>query len=287
MIVRALTLAVAFTLASGVAALAQGQSKAFRFTPAAPGSSHWEKVTGGRVRLVASAPAPDGEANAALEIELEPGFRTYWRNPGKDGIPPQVQLIGSPNVREARMTLPPPTVFRGSSVSVGYTGSVRFPVTVRVANASVPYRLRAAGVLGFCADVCVPVPFDLATFSPMSATLGTASFSAPDALVQPSEGLSLEAARFDPVTMELSVDARVPDTDVLLELVVDGVEGLELPPAASAVHQKGDRATFTFDLAQGTVIAPDQPLDFTLIVARLGQAGRIGIEQRLPVSTVD
>ena len=262
---------------------------AIRSPLAAPGASRWEVVKGGRVRLVTTRPGPDGHARAALQIELEPGFKTYWHNPGIDGIPPQVSFFGSANVEAALMKLPPPHVFRDKGVSVGYKGSVEFPIAVRPERPEAPYRLVATGVLGFCADICVPVPLRLRA---TSAATSPSDVSFASKVVEPSKAMHLKWARYDAASGRLAVEAAVPNADVLLELVVANPKGpdgktIELPPAANAVHQKGDGATFIFEMPDEVELENGQPLDFTLVVGRFGRAGRIGVEQRLKVRTVE
>ena len=266
---------------------ADAQTKPLRLSLASPGASAWETVKGGRLRLVTAPHAPDGTATAAIEIELEPGFKTYWWNPGADGIPPQVAFLGSRNVAKAALTLPPPQVFRESTVTVGYTGNVRFPIAVETADPAQGYRLAASGIVGFCADICVPVPFNFAASPPLRPTGRAILASATTGVVEPSDELHLADARFDPETGRLEVDARVPDTDVLLELVVANPEDILLPPAATTVHQKGDKATFTFELGEDVTLSDEQELTFTLLVAQFGQEGRIGVEQTLPVALVE
>ena len=257
------------------------------FPLASPGTSPWEVVTGGRIRLVATPAAPDGKASAAIEIELEPGFKTYWWNPGPDGIPPQVSFFGSQNVKKTDLSLPPPHVFREKSVTVGYKGRVAFPIAVAVTDPARPYRLKALGTFGFCADICVPVPFVLQASPPPSAAASSHVASVSQQLLEPSETMRLDAARFDPVSSKMHVEATVPDTDVLLELVVANPDDRILPAAAETVHQKGDRATFTFDLDGEQAPKDGEHLRFTLIVGQFGQVGRIGVEQALPVTRVE
>ena len=253
-----------------------------------PGASAWQEELGGRLRLVTAPAGPDGQARAAIEIELEDGFKTYWWNPGPDGIPPQVSFFGSRNVADTRLTLPPPHVFRERTVTVGYTGTVRFPVEVSVSDPSRPYELAAAGVLGFCADVCVPVSFRFQAGPPADArTMAANAAGADQPLVEPSDTMRLDAARYDPAAGLLQVMATVPDTDVHLDLVVADPDGIVLPPAATRMRQLGTEALFTFDLSPRTRLKGGEMLDFTLIVARFGQAGRIGIQQRLAIETVE
>ncbi len=59
-------------------------------------SSQWSKTQGGAVRLVTTGkPDADGMLRGALQVDLKPGWKTYWRDPGDTGVPPQISLSGA------------------------------------------------------------------------------------------------------------------------------------------------------------------------------------------------
>ena len=63
--------------------------------PALASSSDWYEAEGGRVRLVTSGAADEnGVIEGALEIDLKPGWKTYWRDPGDAGVPPTLDRFG-------------------------------------------------------------------------------------------------------------------------------------------------------------------------------------------------
>lgn len=57
--------------------------------------------------LVADTPEADGSFRAALSIDLAPGWKTYWLDPGDAGIPPSVDLSGSSNAVVDSLSFPP------------------------------------------------------------------------------------------------------------------------------------------------------------------------------------
>lgn len=250
----------------------------------------WHVERGGRIRLVARAPDAGGTVLAALHIRLDDGFKTYWRNPGQSGIPPAISFFRSRNVEEPRMVLPPPAVFREpGDVTVGYKDEVVFPVTFRLADPSRSYTLRATGTVGFCAEICVPVPFDVATSGEPAMSLATASLAtaAHGAVKGAHERIHVTRAVHHAQENRLDVEAMVHDADVHLELLVDPQEGLALPAAADTVHQSGKRATFSFPLAPGSGVEPGRKLRTTLVIGRFGLNGRIAVEQEVEVEAAD
>src|SRR5690348_5603736 len=66
--------------------------------PAAAEIGPWVAAPNARVRLIASAPEGGGAPLAGLEIILEPGWKTYWRNPGDGGLAPSFDFASSWNV---------------------------------------------------------------------------------------------------------------------------------------------------------------------------------------------
>ena len=253
-------------------------------------NSGWHEETGGRLRLEAGQAGPDGKALAALHIRLDEGFKTYWRNPGQSGIPPVLSFAGSRNVAGATLRLPPPHVFREpGDVTVGYTGEVVFPIEVTLADPARPYTLRAEGQVGFCARVCVPVAFRVTASGekPMPLTTASLAIAAQQALVPPRDDLKVVRAVYQRGRKRLDVEAVVPDTDVHLELVVEAPAELALPAAADTVHQAGREATFSFDLRRQDGLAEGQTLRTTLVVARFGLDGRIGVEQPIEVEVTE
>ncbi|RUX21351.1 hypothetical protein EOA27_06205, partial [Mesorhizobium sp. M2A.F.Ca.ET.037.01.1.1] len=67
--------------------------------PAEASSSIWYNSEGGKVRLVTTGkPDEAGKIRGVLDIALKPGWKTYWRDPGDAGVPPQLDISGSTNI---------------------------------------------------------------------------------------------------------------------------------------------------------------------------------------------
>ncbi|MDI6026637.1 protein-disulfide reductase DsbD family protein [Corticibacterium sp. UT-5YL-CI-8] len=122
-------------------------------------SSAWADAQGTRIRLV-TAGAPDGAGvvRGALEIDLRPGWKTYWRDPGASGVPPKIDIAGSNNVSAVEMDFPAPAWHDdGFSKWAGYDKPVAFPVTFTLADVKAPARIDASVFLGVCDTICIPV----------------------------------------------------------------------------------------------------------------------------------
>jgi DsbC/DsbD-like thiol-disulfide interchange protein len=134
-----------FLVASQTAALATG--------------SDWVEVQGGRVRLVTTGAADaSGALQGALEIVLKPGWKTYWRDPGDAGVPPQIDISKSLNIASAELRFPVPERFDdGYSKWAGYKHPVTFPITFTLRSPSEPATIEADVFLGICETICIPV----------------------------------------------------------------------------------------------------------------------------------
>src|SRR3954452_22051314 len=190
-------------------------------------ASPWIQGHHSRARLVAGG--ADGTARlAAIEIALDPGFKTYWRSPGESGLPPAFDWAGSENLSAAEVLWPAPHRFEDAGgVAYGYKERVLLPVRVSPNDTGKPLRLALKLDYGVCKDICIPAQALLAlTLRPGEATSPSAPIAAalarapkPQALGAPGD-LSILAV--EPKTVDgkpaLAVAVRAPpDADLFVE----------------------------------------------------------------------
>ena len=93
---------------------------------------------GGRhvqVSLVAETDAvtPGQPLLVGLRLQMEPGWHTYWRNPGDSGLPTKVKWDLPEAFSAGPVQWPRPIRFHtGPLVSYGYEGEALLPVEVQV-----------------------------------------------------------------------------------------------------------------------------------------------------------
>lgn len=128
-------------------------------SPALASSSSWYASEGGRIRLVTTGkPDNAGRIQGVLEIALKPGWKTYWRDPGDSGVPPQFDITPSTNIAGAELSFPPPQRHDdGYGQWAGYDHSVSLPVTFTLAQPDQPAVVDANVFLGMCETICIPV----------------------------------------------------------------------------------------------------------------------------------
>ncbi len=100
---------------------------------------------------------------AGLEMALDPGFKTYWRNPGESGLPPRLDWSASDNVAGVTILWPAPTrVEDGGGVAYVYSHEIVLPVLVTPRIPSRPVRLALSVDYGICREICIPVHAEVA-----------------------------------------------------------------------------------------------------------------------------
>ncbi len=119
-------------------------------------SSSWVETPGGNVRLVALPAAADGSMRAMLDIRLNDGWKTYWRDPGGSGIPPSIAIAGA----ELRSVGFPAPERLGDAEThyIGYDKPVRLPLALDKAAGGA---ITATVFLGVCKEICIPVQAEL------------------------------------------------------------------------------------------------------------------------------
>lgn len=214
-------------------------------------ASDWVREGAAQARLIAGTPAEDGTLRAGLEIRLEPGWKTYWRMPGDSGVPPRFDFAGSENLAHADIRWPLPRRFTdGGGTTIGYAGSVVFPLKLAPQDASKPVRLKLVVDYAVCERVCVPVQarfslaLDRGAKTDALASLQISGFE--QRVPRPAEigaagplaitGATLGSHDGRKVVM---VEARLPADAKTQDLVAAGLDGAE-PGVPHLVQRTAD-----------------------------------------------
>ena len=182
----------------------------------------WTSGLGYKARLIMGAMMEDGHYQGGFEVELEDGWKTYWRQPGENGIPPLFDVKNSSNLKDFKVLWPTPQLFKdGTGKGVGYKERVLLPFTVKPEDVDQTIDFNLSIFFGVCAEICVPadVKFSslLSPSKPQSANL---------ALIQ--EAISLvpvtdQTLGLQAKTAELSVE----DTKEYVELGLEFGKSVE------------------------------------------------------------
>jgi len=121
-------------------------------------SSTWVSGPHTRARIVAMPWDGRSALRLGVQLELEPGWKTYWRNPGDAGIPPRFSWKGSSNINAPRMLWPAPERMADEfGVSIGYKHGALLPVRIEPLRGSQAVKLTLEVNYGVCDEVCIPV----------------------------------------------------------------------------------------------------------------------------------
>ena len=135
-------------------------------------SSEWMDITGGKARLIIAEPVPGaGNTDALLQVDLNPGWKTYWRDPGDAGVPLQLDFSASRNAKLVDVLYPVPKRFDdGVTIWAGYDRPVAFGLKLERPDSASPVSLKGSVFIGVCEKICVPVQLVFEVEAPDSAT---------------------------------------------------------------------------------------------------------------------
>jgi suppressor for copper-sensitivity B len=249
------------------------------FAPGAPAraaSSDWVDGNNVRIRLVATGTDTAGGPNAALEIELAPGWKTYWRSPGDAGVSPAFDFSGSTNLKDVVVGFPPPErEDDGFTVSNIYSDRVVLPFTVEAIDPGKPVDLSMKFDLGVCQEICLPVTLETG----VAVERGGADSDAAAVIKDGVAALpgSPDAGKFDVGGVKrtggddnepvFEFQAHVPDP-AHTEIFVEGPAGWY--PDVPKPVQQGTSASpstwrFTFDRLGAKTPIAKAPIRFTIV----------------------
>ncbi|MER8439924.1 hypothetical protein NKH36_30740 [Mesorhizobium sp. M1312] len=238
--------------------------------PAAASSSTWYNSEGGNVRLVTSGkPDEAGRIRGVLDIALKPGWKTYWRDPGDAGVPPQIDISASTNIANATFSFPPPQRHDdGYGKWAGYDHPVSLPVTFTLSATNEPAVIDADIFLGICETICIPVQTKL-TMDPNSdpdnvedAALVKAALATLPAPARPDFGVRILPGDRETLIVEASFPGNPEAADFFVAGERDYMFGV---PARS---EKDGRLVFSVPILDRPTTTPtDGGLYYTLTTA--------------------
>ncbi len=165
-------------------------------------------VTTEQVRAELVAHAPDGVGPGkplwlGLQIEHQPLWHTYWKNPGDSGLPTTLTWQLPAGVTAGDIAWPTPRKLPvGPLMNFGYEGKLLLPVptTVGAAFTGTALDVKLSAQWLVCKDVCIPQQGEFALSIPAQAStaMHSAAFDAARAAVpQPAPGAKAAAELID------------------------------------------------------------------------------------------
>src|ERR1700687_4132079 len=151
-------------------------------------ASPWQRDGHSAVRLLAGSRS-GAVLLGGIAVQLQPGWKTYWRTPGDSGVPPRFDFSKSENIEAVTMLWPAPAKFDDGAGghSMGYHDQVVLPLRIVAKNADKPVTLRAGINYAVCEKICIPVEANAELgFTSVASTEDSALFAALDTVPKPA-----------------------------------------------------------------------------------------------------
>lgn len=241
-------------------------------------ASAWVTGFNNKARIIAGRAVDDGNSPvyAGIQIEMTPGWKTYWRTPGEaGGVPPEFDWSASENLAEAKVLYPAPhRLIDKAGATIGYKDHVLFPVLLTAKDPAQPVKLKLKAAYGVCEKLCVPAEAELElSVEPQAGLSGdiatalaavprTAPVAASDPIVK---SWALETRGGKPI---LVFDATDP-AGSMGDAFADAAGGVYVP-LPKKVSGSGGSARYEVDLSDGADYKDLQgkPLAITLTGAK-------------------
>ncbi|WP_175556591.1 protein-disulfide reductase DsbD domain-containing protein [Aerobium aerolatum] len=240
-------------------------------------SSDWYRVEGGAIRVIeSSVSTEDGRRRAAMEIRLDPGWKTYWQDPGSSGVPPVVSTIQDGSIAPATLNFPTPRWFADDYGSwAGYDHDVTMALTLKAPSRLNGEPTRLNVFLGICEAICIPVQVELLLDKGLNQAVAadeqiiSAAFDALPAQATPAMHLRID----DVNEGELVAEAIVPAGAAVMEIFVagNGRVTFETPTLRAGANLPTFTTRFRGAINSGDVF------DYTLVTTEGAVRGQLQI----------
>jgi DsbC/DsbD-like thiol-disulfide interchange protein len=245
---------VTVPLRAALGFLAVSLTFAPRMEARAEDASAWQKAAHSAVRLLAgsrSGPVLLG----GIAVQLDAGWKTYWRTSGDSGVPPRFDFSKSDNVEAVTVLWPAPLKFDDGAAgfSLGYHNQVVLPLRIVPKNTDKPVTLRADISYAVCEKICIPVEANAElAFASVASTEDSVLFAALDAVPKPARVGDPNPLTIRDVKREgkstVLVDVLSPDARTVNLFVEGPTPDWALPVPKLLEHGPPGVKRFAFDL---------------------------------------
>ena len=236
-------------------------------------ASPWQKDGHSAMRLLAGSRS-GAVLLGGVALQLQPGWKTYWRTPGDSGVPPRFDFSKSDNVEAVTVLWPAPQKFDDGAggISLGYHDLIVLPLRIVAKAVDKPVTLRAEINYAVCEKLCIPVEANAElAFNSVASTEDSALFAALDTVPKPANvgdpnPLTIRDVKREGKS-EVLVDVVTPD-DRVVNLFVEGPTpdwGLPVPKLVEHSPPGVKRFSFQLDGVPPGVNPDGAALKLTLV----------------------
>ncbi len=218
-------------------------------------TSPWQHGTHSAVRLLAGSRS-GSVLLGGISVQLDPGWKTYWRTSGDSGVPPRFDFSKSDNIEAVTVLWPAPMQFDDGAggTSLGYHDQVVLPLRIVPKNTDKPVTLRADITYAVCEKICIPVEANAElAFASVASTEDSVLFAALDTVPKPANVGDPNPVTIRDVKREgkstVLVDVVAPPDAKKLNLFVEGpTPDWALPVPKLREHSPPGVKRFAFEL---------------------------------------
>jgi DsbC/DsbD-like thiol-disulfide interchange protein len=218
-------------------------------------ASPWLRDGHSAIRLLAGSRS-GAVLLGGIALQLQPGWKTYWRTPGDSGVPPRFDFSKSDNIEAVTILWPAPTKFDDGAGghSLGYHDQIVLPLRIVAKSADKPVTLRASVNYAVCEKLCIPVEAEPElAFTSVASTEDGALSAALDTVPKPANigdpnPLTIRDVKRDGKTT-VQVDVVAPADAGDVNLFVEGpTPDWSLPIPNPVEHSPAGVKRFSFEL---------------------------------------
>jgi DsbC/DsbD-like thiol-disulfide interchange protein len=217
-------------------------------------ASPWQSDIHSAVRLLAGSRS-GAVLLGGIALQLQPGWKTYWRTPGDSGVPPRFDFSKSENIEAVTVLWPAPLKFDDGAGghSLGYHEKIVLPLRIVVKSADKPVTLRADINYAVCEKICIPVEASAElAFTSVASTEDNALFAALETVPKPANvgdpnPLTIRDVKREGATQVL-VDVVTPDAAAPNLFVEGPTPDWALPVPKLLEHSPPGVRRFSFEL---------------------------------------
>lgn len=152
-----------------------------------------------------------------LRQDIDPGWHTYWKNPGDSGAPPDISWQAPAGVTIGELAYPyPERIPYGPLMNFGYHDQVLMPFTVAVDDDfdAQSVELQGEGRVLVCADICIPQKVSVSLSIPVGVSIPN----------QQSRQLFNRASTLIPTPINIVSSLEMVGAQIKLNLGLPGVQ---------------------------------------------------------------
>ncbi|MHC4049131.1 protein-disulfide reductase DsbD domain-containing protein [Bradyrhizobium sp. 25ACV] len=217
-------------------------------------ASPWQRDGHSAVRLLAGSRS-GAVLLGGIAIQLQQGWKTYWRSPGDSGVPPRFDFSKSDNVEAVTVMWPAPLKFDDGAGghSIGYHNQIVLPLRIVAKAADKPVTLRAEINYAVCEKLCIPVEASAELgFNSVASTEDANLRAALDTVPKPANigdpnPLTIRDVKRDGAT-KVTVDVVTPDARNVNLFVEGPTPDWALPIPAPVKDSPAGVKRFSFEL---------------------------------------